>query len=260
MNGNRNMNLNYAKMFHLIQNSDRFHCSLPSKEWIDYHFRTISFFEKIFKVILILKDHIKKHFTNIEIFDFFQNTRILLFLSQEKILNFDKTIASIIIKSEYQITDTGIYLFPEIKQFLDSDIIKKMKIPTNLEKCREIDYYDHPILQLIQKDLIDEFISQTSKIDFKLDETIEISSVFETNPLLQDCNHKPIDYAAFFGSIKIFKYLVSNKCELEPYLWFKAIHGRNPEIIHILEDAKIEPEICLLLQFNVIMTILHNTY
>ena len=29
---------------------------------------------------------------------------------------------------------------------------------------------------------------------------------------------------------------------MEPYLWFKAIHGRNPEIIHLLEDAKIEPE------------------
>ena len=46
-----------------------------------------------------------------------------------------------------------------------------------------------------------------------------------------------IEYAAFFGSIQIFKYLVKNGVELYPSLWNFAIHGNNPELISFLEDS-----------------------
>ena len=50
-----------------------------------------------------------------------------------------------------------------------------------------------------------------------------------------------IEYAAFFGSIQIFQYLQFNKVELYPSLWYYSIHGRNPEIIHLLENLHVKP-------------------
>ena len=50
-----------------------------------------------------------------------------------------------------------------------------------------------------------------------------------------------VEYAAFFGSIQIFKYLLVNQVKLIPSLWIYAIHSRNPEIIHLLEENNIEP-------------------
>ena len=50
-----------------------------------------------------------------------------------------------------------------------------------------------------------------------------------------------IEYSAFFGSIQIFKYLFLDEVELIPPLWFYSIHGKDPEIISILEDNKIPP-------------------
>ena len=48
----------------------------------------------------------------------------------------------------------------------------------------------------------------------------------------------------FFGSAKIFKYLISNKFDVtkinQKNLVLYAIHGRNPEIIHILENKNVE--------------------
>ena len=49
-----------------------------------------------------------------------------------------------------------------------------------------------------------------------------------------------IEYAAFFGSIQIFKFLLLNEVELTSSLWLYAIHGQNAEIIHILEENKVK--------------------
>ena len=67
-------------------------------------------------------------------------------------------------------------------------------------------------------------------------------SIFETNTFLLDKNPTLIEYSAFYGSIQIFQYLKLNGIELTSSLWFYAIHGRNPEIIHILEENGIDPE------------------
>ena len=48
-----------------------------------------------------------------------------------------------------------------------------------------------------------------------------------------------IEYAAFFGSIQIFKYLITNKARLNSSLWLYSMHGQNAEIIHLLEDYQV---------------------
>ena len=36
--------------------------------------------------------------------------------------------------------------------------------------------------------------------------------------------------------------MFTQKCHLSQKIWLAAIHGRNPEIIHILEEKEIKPE------------------
>lgn len=57
-------------------------------------------------------------------------------------------------------------------------------------------------------------------------------SIYETNYLLSiQQNVSLIEYAAFFGSVQIFKYLVLNKVK---------IHGQNAEIIHLIEENNVD--------------------
>lgn len=47
---------------------------------------------------------------------------------------------------------------------------------------------------------------------------------------------------SFFGSIKIFQYLMLNEIQLEPSLWLYAVHGDNSEIIQALIENDIVPK------------------
>ena len=62
-------------------------------------------------------------------------------------------------------------------------------------------------------------------------------SIFETNLfLLKNDKVTLIEYAAFYGSIQIFKYLQMNNVSLSASLLNYSIHGKNPELFHILES------------------------
>ena len=92
------------------------------------------------------------------------------------------------------------------------------------------------ICQLIQKDLIDDFIVYVNENNFLLSAKIE-KSIFETNNLLLSLKYVSLlDYSAFFGSLQIFKYLIMNKEKITNSVLLFAIHGRNPEIIQLIED------------------------
>ena len=69
------------------------------------------------------------------------------------------------------------------------------------------------------------------------------SSFFETNSfLLNYASVSLIEYSAFYGSIQIFQYLILNNAELTSSLWLFSIHGKNAEIIHLLEENHIKPK------------------
>ncbi|KAK8897751.1 hypothetical protein M9Y10_015716 [Tritrichomonas musculus] len=204
---------------------------------IDYHYRTINFYENIFNIILFIKEELKHYYTNYEIFNFFKNNkRVILFLSEENIINLEELEQIKLYYLDYMINRIDFYLFKKIK-----DIFRLLLIPYNKNELKNMEYKDNDLLKLIQKDLIDEFILQTNKsmIDLGKDE----NSSLETNIFIQKIHFaKLIEYAAFYGSIQIFKYLMIKGCILTPRLWLFAIHGRNAEIIHILEDCNIQPE------------------
>ncbi len=135
----------------------------------------------------------------------------------------------------------------------DDEKIKFLKIDQNdTEKegeeeeekfieLRKIGQNDSPICKLIREDNIKEFIIYINKNGINLNSDIR-KSIYETNPfLLSQYYTNLIQYTAFFGSIQIFKYLRQNGVEIKPSIWLYAIHGKNSEIIHIIEDEKISP-------------------
>ena len=68
----------------------------------DNHYRESNFFDKIEKILLNFQEEIKNNCSNKEIFNIFKNNkRILLFLIEQKILNFDQTIHKLMSTDEY---------------------------------------------------------------------------------------------------------------------------------------------------------------
>ena len=215
------------------------------------HHRGPSFFDKIEKIIIIFKDDIKNFFSNSEIFNIFRsNKKILLFLIEEKILIFDEYIAKKITTRKYVKKCYPQYFISEIKPFINKswfpknnawvEEIKK-EIPENFYEKRKAGENDSYICELIRNDSVENFVQYITKNCYSLNSKI-IQSIYETNSfLIKNIQPSLIEYAAFFGSIEIFQYLKMNNVEMNQSLWFYAIHGNNPEIIHLLEENLAKP-------------------
>ena len=214
----------------------------------------------ITKINLILKSfekEIKSYYSNSEIFDIFKSNKlILLFLFKEKILIIDQYIINTFIKKKYDELKYPQYFSPEIRLFRNEPWFPEKKpignpswlyeidkeLPQDFEEKRERGENDSYICQLIRDDSLDEFISFINHNEISLKTKIE-QSFFETNNfLIKKGKCSLINYSAFHGSIRIFKYLILNQVQLEPSIWPYAIHSNNSEIIHLLEEKNISFE------------------
>ena len=228
------------------------------------HYRGSDFFNKIEKILLLFKDKMKKYFSNSELFHIFKsNKRLLLFLFEENIMVMDEFIVKNIINNRKYIKYKYPQFFqPEIQPFIheewfqkyeakeDDDEIEEIKLveelkkelPNNFHEKRKIGENDDYICFLIQKDSIEDFITSINKNPFSVNSTIN-SSIYETNNYLlkKQSSTSLIEYAAFYGSIQIFNYLRLNNVTLRQSLWLYTIHGKNAELIHLLEQDGIKP-------------------
>ena len=154
----------------------------------------------------------------------------------------DKNIAQKI----YNIETYCEFFYPEIKNFINEkqkeEILKNLdeNILNDFDLKRKEGENDKYICKLIRNDSVEEFIALYNKLNYSTDKMIE-KSIFETNDYLQK-THTLSEYSAFFGSYEIFLFLYMNGIELNQSIWFHAIHGKNPNIIHFLEENHIEPE------------------
>ncbi|KAK8846928.1 hypothetical protein M9Y10_019497 [Tritrichomonas musculus] len=215
------------------------------------HHRDENFFSKIEEILQFFKEDIKTKLSNSEIFNIFKsNKKILLFLNQEFLFTFDEQIVKEIIQSKYIKADYSKYFSPEIRPFInekwfpkeikEDDLFRK-ELPEYFYDNRKNGENDSFICEMIQKDSVDNFIQYVNQSFYPLDSQID-RSIYETNNfLLKNEQIRLIEYAAFFGSIQIFQYLRMNKIKLTPSLWLYAIHGKNAEIIHLLEGDNIKP-------------------
>ena len=208
------------------------------------------------QILHFLKKQIKQKLTNSTIFKIFKyNKSILLFLIEEKIMTIDECIAGEMMQEKLINMFYPQYFFKEVSSisrhkyeqyYYDYDYEEfleqyKNQLPEKFEEKRKIGQNDGYICQLIQNDLIDEFIKYVNQNNYSLESKIK-PSIYETNFLLLKKQPSLIEYSAFFGSIQIFKYLLLNNVELTSSLWFYAVHSNNPELIHIIEEKQIEIE------------------
>lgn len=215
------------------------------------HHRSSDFYPKIEQIIIYFNDLIKSKLSDLNIYEIFEESnRILYFLFRHKIIEMNNDILKKLFvhnQSKYKL----VYLYPVIKDLIDeekrellgktvSNYIDKEESIEDMEKKCQIGENKLTICTLIRNDSIDEFIIYVNERNISLSSKIK-GSIFETNSLLNIKHTTFIEYAAFFGSLKIFQFLKLNNVELAPSLWIYAIHGRNPEIIHILEELNIKP-------------------
>ena len=187
------------------------------------------FFEKIEKIILMYKQYINKNFTNIEIYKIFnKSTKISYFLITNSIIKLSE-IYEIMQKNDF------IYFSPSVSLILGYID----KIDADFKEKRNIGENDDFISQLIRQDLIEEFIIFVKKNEYPLKSEIK-PSIFETHHFLKGKNVTLIEYASFFGSVQICRYLYQNGVELSSSLWLYAIHSDSAEMINFLEENKVE--------------------
>ena len=236
------------------------------------HYRGSHFIDKIEQIFILLEESIKQNFTNLEIYNIFKNNNLLLLsLYQINLLIFDDQVVTSIFQSLKQFilrkraeifikkfndhqkqTKSFLnlpYFYPELKSKLNMTLIQSVEnfiketdpeALNNFEERRKSGEQYSYISQLIRNDSLDDFILYMNQVNLTFSSKLKFS-IFETNSFL--LNHEPtlIEYAAFFGSIQIFKYLLIKNAELNPSLWLFAVHGRNAEIIHLLEENDVKP-------------------
>ncbi|KAK8867164.1 hypothetical protein M9Y10_010140 [Tritrichomonas musculus] len=212
------------------------------------HFRVPDFFSKIHKILQLLKEDISQKFENLEIFDIFRsNKKLLLILIDEQILKFDENVANEIKKSKC-FENFSKFFYPEIKPFLTADQLNQIVFNQDyFEEKRKLGENDTEICQIIREDSIKEFIEFVQNNNFKINHTIE-PSIYETNSFLLKCqkefDRQPtyIEYAAFFGSIEIFEYLISNTVTIDSNLLLFAVHSNSPIIMSFFEEIQIDAD------------------
>ena len=214
----------------------------------NYH-RPKNFFTKIELIFKTFQEEIQQYFSSFEIFHIFQkNKRLLLLLFQLEIISPTEDIYNIIINNKKYIDRKyPEYFYPEFESYMDEK--KKNSIQDQIQDLkesikefnqkRENGENDNYICTLIQNDSAVDFISYIEKNNISLLSTIP-SSIYETNLFLFNKNPTLIEYSAFYGSIQIFKYLYNKKVEIKNSIWPYSIHGKNADIIHFLEEKKID--------------------
>ena len=128
----------------------------------------------------------------------------------------------------------------EIIKNIKKELLKENSdIFTNFDSNRHQGENGSYICSLIRQDSVAEFVKYINQANIDLSSEIKYS-VFETNRFLIKKMPTLIQYAAFFGSIRIFNYLLLNKAKLNPSLWLYTIHSCNNELFVLLEENHLE--------------------
>lgn len=202
-----------------------------------YHYRNVNFIDKVEKLIRMIKLNGKINKKDI-LYIFRNNKRLLLFLFKERIISPDHDTYKLFESLENERTNYLDYFYDIIHNFKGK--IEEKKLCESHEEKQKNGENDREICRLIRIDSITSFIEYCNKNKISLNSYIE-PSIYETNLILiEKKNVSLIEYAAFFGSVQIFKYLLMKYgIELNGSLWIFAIHGHNMDIINLLEENNI---------------------
>ena len=227
--------VNFLSTYNLSENKRELKLFLTFIQKVFHnHHRSSNFYSNIFLVISIFLDDMKHNFSNSEIFNIFKDDKkLLLFLIEKKVFFIDNKIINKMKKGKYYNNQYPKYFgLIKSKGYDEESFIEKQKIGEN----------DNYVCQLIRNNSIEKFVAYVNQENISIKDYIIKPSIFETNSFLLDNDPTLIEYAAFYGSIVIFRYLYMNGAELTPSLWEYAIHSNNAEMIHLLEELKVTPK------------------
>lgn len=218
----------------------------------DNHHRDPNFFGKINQIFQHYKDRIKQTFSNDEIFQLFEDNKLLLlFLMKTDILTLTDSICETLLnKFELNGNRYCYFFYPELENFLgaakmeDHKKLLLLQCPTafeNYEEKRQKGENESIICSMIRNDSVEEFISYVTRKSYPLSSQIT-PSIFETNSfLIKQKETRLIEYSAFYGSIQIFQFLMLRGAEMTSSLWLYVIHSNNAELLHMLESNNVSP-------------------
>ncbi|OHT08253.1 hypothetical protein TRFO_23253 [Tritrichomonas foetus] len=192
------------------------------------------------EIIRDISSDLKKFYSSDELFALFQNREVKLLLLELGLID----IKSLIDLDQHN-ESLHFFFAPEIKKSFPS---KKFSIRNFNEYLDTFDINEHiekrkmlknpDILAFaIQNDDIDTFLSIISSTNTDLNAKIP-DSFFEPYQIINERCMLPTiaEYAAFFGALQIFKYLLMNSVSLDKFKTKLAVAGGNLEIIHFLEE------------------------
>ena len=206
------------------------------------HHRFPNFFRNIEQIILILRDDILQHFSSEQMFRiFYENKKIILFFIKNGIINPDQSFYDLISDPKLSVYHYKEYFYPELNGIANGIQQYENYNQDEHEAKRNLGENDHFLCNLIRNDSIIDFISHVTRTNTSLLSKIE-PSIFETNSFLLLNNPTLVEYAAFYGSIQIVKYLQLNNVNLTSQTWNYAIHSQNSELIHLLEESGVKPD------------------
>lgn len=209
---------------------------------------------KIQNILLNFKDKIIFYMDDIKLFKIFrENNRILLFLMSHSFIDIEKDFIYFNIFS----FDRNIaYFYPELRKINEEKLLKAVDSYHLKDFIEKSDSNYHNFLQnrnqgenesyiarVVRNDSINDFITYSGQMNIDGQKFTIERSLFETNLYLEKTYFPTIiNYAAFYGSIQIIKYLLTKGLNLSSNTWFYAVHGRNYEIIHLLEEKNIHQQ------------------
>ncbi|KAK8840104.1 hypothetical protein M9Y10_031041 [Tritrichomonas musculus] len=205
---------------------------------------------KTLQIIQYFQDQIKQTLSNISIYKIFEDDRLLLLhLIENGLITFDldvfrdmatyKAPNCHFFKPEIQKVTEGIELTDFERQF-----VSETAVSDDFEEKRHRGENDSYLCEVIRSDMIHEFIRYTSQKKIPLSRSIE-RSIFESNNFLNENDPTLIQYACFFGSLKVANYLLQRKVEVEPSLMVYAVHSRSAAMLHFVEENCTETTISL---------------
>ncbi|OHT05692.1 hypothetical protein TRFO_05836 [Tritrichomonas foetus] len=202
----------------------------------------LTIYEKIESILLRLKNdfQLTSVFHQRTLFDtFYSSAEIILFFYEQNIID-------LLYIYQDNVFFKGLFFFPELYKNYHNyrKYINANKLENQMKEFKSnIDDFEHirrtglsnvKLYRLIQEDKLNEFI------DFVNLENIDLSakvnfSIFDQH-FIRNEEMTLIDYAMYFNSINIFKYLFIQKVSISEQSMEFALKGGNFEIIHIVEE------------------------
>ncbi|OHT01786.1 hypothetical protein TRFO_31260 [Tritrichomonas foetus] len=142
------------------------------------------------------------------------------------------------IKLPKTIKDGRKYFSPEIGFNFHNMKNKEFQTPDEFFVNRKNGENLNELSQAIRKDDMNLFTHLISQTSLKINASSIPPALFERFSFIQT-DVSLVEYAAFFSSIQIFKYLILNDAQFNNELTKYAIAGGNNEIIHICEDKSL---------------------